>query len=301
MQVLIAGGSGFVGQALAKALLQRDDEVIIVSRHSKPASNLVYSQYYTWDDITTTPSLIENVHAIVNLSGATINQRWTKKAKQNIVSSRLWSASKLADLLSFCKHNPVVVNASGISVYGNDWDTIFHENSPVTTSDFLSQVVHAWEQAADQINASRLIKLRIGVVLARKGGAFPLMCLPYRLLVGGKIGPGKQPISWIHLDDLAQLIIYCIDHNEIKGVVNGSAPHPITNNEFGKAIGRALGKPHYFPLPGWALQLVLGEMSQLLLTGQHAIPEKALNCGFKFQYPTADVAMKQIFTNSNHS
>ncbi|MEF2243556.1 TIGR01777 family oxidoreductase [Paenibacillus sp. IITD108] len=300
MRVAIAGGSGFIGQALAKALLERNNEVIIISRHKASRDTHEKLQSVTWMELAANHDKLEGMDAVVNLAGESINQRWTANAKQRIVQSRLWSAAQLAGLFDMLHTPPpLIINASGISAYGDAALMTCDENSPTADSDFLSKVVKSWEQAADSIPAQRLIKLRIGVVLSLEGGAFPLMALPYRLFGGGRIGKGTQGISWIHLDDLVRLIIFCLEQPDLSGVVNASAPEPVANDQFGRAIGRAMKRPHWLPVPAPAFRLLLGEMADLLLTGQRAVPRKALKHGFQFLYPTVDSAMQQLFKNNN--
>lgn len=300
MRVAIAGGSGFIGQALAKALLERNNDVIIISRHKASRDTHEKLQSVTWMELAVNHDKLEGMDAVVNLAGESINQRWTANAKQRIVQSRLWSAAQLAGLFDMLHTPPLlIINASGISAYGDAALMTCDENSPIADSDFLSKVVKSWEQAADSIPAQRLIKLRIGVVLSLEGGAFPLMALPYRLFGGGRIGKGTQGISWIHLEDLVRLIIFCLEQPDLSGVVNASAPEPVANDQFGRAIGRAMKRPHWLPVPAPAFRLLLGEMADLLLTGQRAVPRKALEHGFQFLYPTVDSAMQQLFKNNN--
>ncbi|MCA0757417.1 TIGR01777 family oxidoreductase [Paenibacillus sp. N4] len=295
MRVAIAGGSGFIGSALTKALLDRKDEVWIISRSGPKERQPSGMRHVTWEELEKTPVLLDGMDAIVNLAGETINQRWSAAAKRRVMESRISAASRIAKLVESLRHKPsVVVNASGISAYGISADGLFDESSKTAVTDFLSEVVQKWEQAADAIPAERLVKLRVGVVLDKKGGAFPLMALPYRMFGGGRIGSGKQWLSWIHLEDIVRLILFCLDNGEIRGPVNASAPDPATNDTFGRAIGKAMYRPHWFPVPAFAMRLLLGEMSTLLLDGQRAVPRKALEHGFVFHYPTLDEAMKEL-------
>ncbi|KRE48774.1 TIGR01777 family oxidoreductase [Paenibacillus sp. Soil522] len=296
MRVAIAGGTGFIGSALTKALLERNDDVWIISRQSsKEQSNQSGFTQITWSELEAAPSLLEGIDAIVNLTGESINQRWTAAAKQRVMDSRLTAAARISKLVKLLKHKPpLVVNASGISAYGISADGIFDETSPTKVTDFLSEVVQNWEQAADGIPAERLVKLRVGVVLDKKDGAFPLMAMPYRLFGGGRIGSGKQWLSWIHLEDMIRLILYIMDNKQITGPINGSSPNPVTNDFFGRAIGKAMGRPHWFPVPAFLMSALFGEMSTLLLDGQRALPRKALEHGFSFRYPTVESAMNEL-------
>lgn len=296
MRVAITGGTGFIGSALTKALLARNDEVWIISRHSpKERSEQAGLHGVTWVELSVNPSLLDGIDVIVNLAGESINQRWTNAAKQRVLNSRLTAAAHIAELLQSLPNKPrLVINASGISAYGISENGLFDETSPTAVTDFLSDVVQKWEQAANAIQAERLVKLRVGVVLDNKGGAFPLMAMPYRLFGGGRIGSGKQWLSWIHLQDMVRLILFIIDNEHISGPVNASSPEPVTNQTFGKAIGKAMGRPHWFPVPAFLMRTLFGEMSTLLLDGQRAIPRKALDNGFTFLYPTVDSAMQEL-------
>ncbi|MFF2091174.1 TIGR01777 family oxidoreductase [Paenibacillus sp. NPDC058174] len=297
MRVAIAGGTGFVGTALVKALLERQDEVWIISRTAKsPGAQAAKGLYYiTWTELAEQPSKLEGVQAIINLAGESINQRWTAVAKQRVLESRLHATARIARIVQELRQKPeVVINASGISAYGSSLSETFDESSPMNTTDFLSGVVRQWEKAANAIEVERLVKLRVGVVLNSKGGAFPLMALPYKLYGGGPIGSGKQWLSWIHLEDMIRLILFCLDNREVQGPVNGSAPAPVTNEDFGRALGKAFHRPHWFPIPAFLMKTVLGEMSSLLLDGQRALPRKALELGFQFRYPDVDSAMKEL-------
>jgi len=297
MRVAIAGGSGFIGKALTSALLKRGDEVCIITRGGGARSSDLQPQvkFVTWDQLQRDPGKLEGIDAIVNLAGESINQRWNAAAKDRILRSRQRAAAQVAELLKALERKPsVVINASGISAYGISATEVFDEDSPTAVTDFLSEIVREWEAAADTIPAERLVKLRIGLVLDRQGGAFPLMLLPYRLFAGGRVGSGKQGLSWIHIEDMVGLILHCLDNNEVHGPVNGSAPDPVTNDEFGRAVGRAFGRPHWFPVPAPMMRLLFGEMSTLLLDGQLAKPKKALQSGYSFRYPTVDSAMRQL-------
>lgn len=297
MRVAIAGGSGFIGKALTSALLERGDEVYIITRGGGARSSDLQPQakFVTWGQLQQDPGKLEGIDAIVNLAGESINQRWNAAAKDRILRSRQRAAAQVAELLKALNRKPsVVINASGISAYGISATEVFDEDSPTAVTDFLSEVVREWEAAADAIPAERLVKLRIGLVLDRQGGAFPLMLLPYRLFGGGRVGSGKQGLSWIHIEDMVGLILHCLDNDEVHGPVNGSAPDPVTNDEFGRAVSRAFGRPHWFPVPAPMMKLIFGEMSTLLLDGQLAKPKRALQTGYSFRYPTVDSAMRQL-------
>jgi uncharacterized protein (TIGR01777 family) len=298
MRLLLCGGTGFIGSALTDALLARCDEVWIVTRKKPDTSGDRASKpglhYVTWDEWAADPGRWNGFDALVNLTGETINQRWTLKAKARIVGSREQAADRIAEIFRrMDAPPPVVVNASGISLYGHA-ETVFDEDSPAVPSDFLGDTIMKWEAAADRIPAQRLVKLRIGLVLDRKGGAFPLLWLPYRLFGGGRMGNGRQGMPWIHLRDMAGLILLSLDHPAVNGPLNCSAPELFTNDQFGRVLGRVTRRPHWFPVPAFLLRTLLGEMSTLVLTGQKALPRKALEHGYRFTYPKLEDALRDI-------
>lgn len=343
MRLLLCGGSGFIGTALAKALLARGDEVWIVTRKrrhngavdlavagdSEPTKKfgsadrvgnsdafpdsasialapLHGPRYVAWDELEKEAARFDGFDGVVNLAGESINQRWTAAAKRRIVDSRVEAAERVASVMrKMSAPPPIVVNASGISLYGHSRSDAnamppeghradFDEYSSAQPADFLGDTVIAWEAAADRIPAERLVKLRIGLVIARQGGAFPLLRLPYRLFVGGRTGHGKQGLPWIHLQDMVGLILFSLDHPEVQGPLNAVAPDPVTNDAFGRALAAAMHRPHWFPVPGAMLKLLLGEMSTLVLTGQLAMPRKALDLGYKFAFPRLEDALRDL-------
>ncbi|MFC5701909.1 TIGR01777 family oxidoreductase [Cohnella faecalis] len=303
MRLLLCGGTGFIGVALTEALLARGDEVWVITRKKPAASANVDSEgkgertarYMTWEEWGTNPNGAGPIDAIVNLAGETISQRWTEAAKRRIVSSRVHAAERVAENIARMSPAPeVVVNASGISLYGHSGELVFDESFPAEPEDFLGTTVIAWEAAADLIPVPRLVKLRIGLVLAARGGAFPLLRLPYRLFGGGRMGDGKQGMPWIHLQDMVGLILFSIDNKSIAGPLNAVGPAPVSNDQFGRALGRVTGRPHWFPVPARLLKLVLGEMSTLVLTGQKAIPRKALENGYRFAYSNLEDALRDV-------
>ncbi|NOV00860.1 TIGR01777 family oxidoreductase [Paenibacillus planticolens] len=293
MKIAVTGGSGFIGKRLIAYLLQQGHEVINISRTPKSIVNGV--QTVTWDQLQSHSADLAELDAIVNLAGESINQRWTAAAKQRILNSRLKAAEQVAQLVERMDVKPqVVVNASGMSVYGTSETATFDERSPHNATDFLSGVVAKWEHAADQIHGPRIVKVRVGLVLDGKEGAFPKMALPYKLGVGGTIGSGKQWLSWIHIEDMVRLIDFCIRNESISGPVNATAPSPVTNKQFGAALAKALHRPNLFPLPSFVMKLIFGELSVLLLEGQKVLPRVLLQHGFDFTYTSVDTALADI-------
>lgn len=294
MKIVIFGGTGFIGSALTAYWLEKGYEVIIGTRkktdgaRSKEHPSLTY---VTWDELEHV--VYPDVKAVVNLAGATLNQRWSHAAKANILASRLTATELVARWVNSLIVKPdVVIQGSAVGIYGTSLEEEFDEESKTSSHDFLGDVTTQWESAADHgFHGVRLVKLRTGVVLGNNGGAYPLMALPYKVGIGGRIGNGGQWIPWIHLSDVVSLIDFCISNRDISGPINAVSPHPVTNNEFGLTLSSVYHRPHWLPLPGFFLRAVLGDMSSLLLEGQKVLPRAALRYGFDFAYPTLDSAL----------
>ena len=293
MRIAICGGTGFVGKHLVPYLIDRGHEITLISRSSASTNGAICT--VTWNELKSTPELLEGVEAIVNLAGESINQRWTQTAKQRILDSRLSTTRQIAQLVEELKSKPsVVVNASGISIYGTSETDTYDERSPGRLTDFLAHVVEQWELAADQIQHTRVVKVRVGIVLGSDGGAFPKMALPYKLGVGGKVGSGKQWLSWIHMEDMVRLIDACLHNDDLAGPVNATAPSPVTNAQFGHLLARALNRPSWFPVPAVMMKLIFGELAVLLLEGQKVLPRVLLEHGFSFKYPQLEDALADL-------
>lgn len=297
MKYVICGGSGFIGSELTEYWLQAGHQVLIVGRRL-PKNPITHPglSYFTWDNLAEHPGSAEGADALVNLAGASLSQRWSPSGKMAIMESRLETVAAAAKLLNVLQHKPpVVIQSSAVAIYGTSLTESFNEASPAHIMDFPSGVVKTWEASADTAYTKvRLVKLRTGVVLGNESGAFPKMKLPYTLGFGGRIGSGQQWLSWIHLTDIIRLIDYCIQTPGMEGPVNATAPNPVTNEAFGKMIGKVYHRPHWFPLPAFLLRAVVGELSEILLEGQRVLPAKALEHGFIFDYPTLQPALEQL-------
>lgn len=295
MKIVIFGGRGFIGRHLTTYFTRQGHHVIIVSRTFEKMNNPLL-KCFTWKDVNDSVQLVEDADAFINLVGETINQYWTKKAKEKIVTSRVEATKKIVTIIKKLNKKPnVVINSSAVGIYGMSETETFDESSDSEAHDFLATVVMKWEEAADELQEhTRLIKLRLGVVLGNDGGALPKMILPYKFYVGGKIGSGRQWFSWIHIEDLIRLIEFCIKNERISGPVNATSPNPVTNDAFGKALAAELNHPHFFPIPSFLLTIMLGEMSQMLLKGQKVLPHIALQHGFQFKYETIEEALQQL-------
>lgn len=277
MNIVITGGSGFVGKALTKRLNAAGHNVTAISLRTVPKRDQ-----------------FEGCEAVIHLAGEPVAQRWTAGARQRIYRSRVDVTRGLVDILGV--HPPsVLVSASAVGYYGDRGDEILTETSP-PARDFLGQVATAWEKEAMAAEKYRIrvVCPRIGVVLGRRGGALAQMLLPFRLGLGGRLGSGRQWMSWIHIEDLAALIEFAIGNPQIRGPLNAVAPFPVINREFTHQLGRALNRPAFLPVPAIALRAVFGDMSQVLLGSQRAMPVAAMRAGFQFQFPTLGEALRQI-------
>lgn len=297
MKIAITGGTGLVGQALSSHLIQAGHQVFILTRDSSE-SHSINPKYVQWLNSGDRPeNELEGLDAIVNLAGATINSKWTDEYKRKIVDSRLQATSEVKRIIEELPTKPsVLVNASAVGYYGTSLSKEFTEQS-IKGSDFLADTVHLWEASASEIQdmGVRPVLCRFGVILDKNAGALPRMILPYKLFAGGKIGTGKQWLSWIHIEDVVRGIIFVIENTNVNGPVNFTAPSPVTMEQFGETLSKVLNRPHWMPVPSFALKILLGEMSILVLEGQRAMPEKLINAGFTFRYPELEDALKEIF------
>lgn len=300
MKVLISGGSGLVGSALTNAL-RADGHV--VSHFIRPGGTAAPGDVL-WNPSRATVDVpaLEGYDAIVHLSGASIaDGRWTDKRKATLRSSRVDSTRVLVDSLTHLKKPPrVFVCASAIGYYGDRGDELLTESSGYG-KDFLSILCRAWEAEAGRASANgiRTVIARFGVILATQGGALPPMLTPFKLGVGGRLGSGKQWISWVALEDVVKVLRTAIDNENLSGPVNVVAPQPVQNSEFTRVLAGVLHRPAVFPAPAFALRLALGQMADaLLLSSQRVQPEKLAKIGYKFRYETLQSALQAILAIS---
>jgi uncharacterized protein len=284
MNVTVTGASGFIGGRLVAALTGQGHTVRALRRAD-------------WDTLAgePPPDSLENAAAVVHLAGEPVAQRWTPEAKRKIADSRLQGTRNLVTALSTLSRRPaVLVCASAIGIYGDRGDEVVTEMSPAGTG-FLANLCRDWEQQASLAEALgiRVVKLRTGIVLGADGGALAKMLPPFKAFVGGRLGSGRQWMSWIHVDDLVALILHAI-RNTVSGAVNGTAPNPVTNAAFTRELAAALHRPALFPAPAFALKLMLGEMSEILLGSQRVLPKAADSTGFRFAFPELTPALRNI-------
>ncbi|ODG89918.1 MULTISPECIES: TIGR01777 family oxidoreductase [Bacillaceae] len=293
MKILLTGGTGFIGSQLINEFIRHEFQCYIVTRNIRTSSN-PFITYINWDQLTSN-SFGESIDVVINLAGESINSgRWTKQLKDKILQSRIKSTNILITWFERQAHRPkLFINASAIGFYGTSGSITFNEDDKPISNDFLASTVREWETVARKAEelGIRTILARFGLVLGLNGGALPKMILPYKLFMGGPIGKGTQWISWIHEKDVVGLILHSIKNNEIRGPINLVSPNPVTMNEFSRSLSAALHRPNLLKVPNFALQLLLGEMSMLVLEGQKVIPSKAIQTNYNFQFPTLKEAL----------
>jgi hypothetical protein len=300
-RVLVAGGSGFIGQALVVSLLARGDRVTVLTRGEAGMRGGVPSQH--WDPSPSSSAQLSEVYdAIVNLSGEqAVGVRYTDDVKERILKSRVDSTDWLVRAIEWAEYKPsVFVCASGTGYYGSTLDTQLVDESAPAGTDFLAQVCVAWEAAAVRAEASnvRVVRARTAPVLSERGGALESLLRPFKMFVGGPIGSGKQGFPWIHLDDHVAALLRCIDDSALSGAVNSCAPEPVSNEDLSHVIGELLTRPSFLKAPGFALKALFGEGAEPLLGGQYAVPRALEQVGFQFRYRTVRAALTAILAAS---
>ncbi|MCM1984001.1 thylakoid membrane protein ThyD [Lyngbya confervoides] len=305
MKVAITGATGFVGRRLVERLIQSGHQAVVFVRNAGKARKL-FDKYDSseLEIVTYQPKqsgdwqpLLAACDGVVNLAGEPLfDERWNANAKQEILDSRVLGTHKLVEAIAQSEAKPqVMVSASAVGYYGTSETTLFDETSS-PGEDFLAQVCQAWEASAHPVEALgvRLAIVRIGIVLGPKGGALARMLPPFELFGGGPIGSGRQWVPWVHRDDLVSLILQILTTPSMAGVFNATAPHPQRMSDFSKTLGNVLHRPSWLPVPGFALELLLGEAAQVVLQGQHVQPKRTQEAGFSFQYPDLKGALTQI-------
>ncbi|MDQ0256879.1 uncharacterized protein (TIGR01777 family) [Evansella vedderi] len=298
MKVAIAGGSGFIGRAITKKLVEEGNDVYILTRNASNREKETGVTYVEWLREGAKPEeKLEDVDAFVNLAGENLNSgRWTSSKKEIILQSRVEATKEVVRIIHSMNKKPeVLINGSAIGVYGTSTNEFFSESSTSMGNDFLGNVVKKWEEEAsgakDQV---RVVFARFGMVLDSNEGALKKMLLPFRLFMGGNLGSGKQWMSWIHINDVVRAILFCIKNKDMEGPVNMTAPNPVRMQEFGKTLASALHRPYWAPVPGFLLKIVLGEMSILVVEGQHVVPKVLMDNGFTFQFLELQPALDNL-------
>ena len=296
MNILIAGGSGFIGTALENLLQQAHHQVFVLTRHTpKHASQI------QWDGRTAQGwgHRMNEMDAVANVTGFGLEHwPWTKRQKEKFETSRVLPGLALVSAIRDASRRPsVFLQISGINRYGLRGEGLADESTPAA-NDFLAQMTVKWEAATQPVEAlgMRRVVTRAAVILARKGGLFPLMALPVRLFFGGKLGDGSQAMPWIHLADQLRAMQFLLENEGSRGAYNLIAPTPISNAEFMRAIARTLHRPFWFHVPKFLLKLALGEMSVLITEGRYSQPRRLLEEGFEFKFPEIEKALENIYS-----
>ncbi|MBI3319457.1 MAG: TIGR01777 family protein [Candidatus Omnitrophica bacterium] len=296
MKLVITGGTGFIGRALCEALAVSGHDLTVLSRAARASSDPRIR------DVEWNPHVagaweraVDGAHGVINFAGEPIiAARWTPAQKQRLVDSRVKTTEVLVEAIRHARQKPaVLISASAIGYYGARGDEMLDETAPAG-SDFLAQLCRQWEASAQAASALgvRVVCLRIGLVMGRDGGALAKMLPPFRMGLGGPLGSGRQWMSWIHRDDLIGICRWALETPAVSGTLNATAPNPVTMREFSRTLGRALHRPAVLPVPGFVLRLLLGDMAQMLLTGQRVTPAAALGRGFHFAYPQLAEALQ---------
>lgn len=308
MRVVVAGGTGFLGSPLTWSWAEEGHDVRVLTRALPPGS----SQHEPgtgkpgitrigWRPESDGEPLVETLNGadvVVNLAGESIGEgRWTDARKKALHDSRIVATRGLADAIAAAATPPhTLLSASGVGYYGDRGGDVLTETS-TPGSDFLARLCVEWEDEARRAEAAgvRVVLLRSGLVFEKTGGALAKMLLPFKLGIGGRLGSGRQYLSWIHRLDWIEIVRWLVDAHRVSGPVNVTAPSPVTNAEFTRALARSLRRPALIPAPAFALRLALGEFADSLLAGQRAIPARAQGAGYHFRYPDLELALRGIF------
>lgn len=296
-QILITGGSGFIGSRLIPVLLSQGNDVTVLTR--SPDKTAVHFEH-TVKTINQLDEIKDNdvFDAVINLAGQGItDKRWTQTIKNQLLDSRIITTNNLINYFKRARKKPdVFISGSAIGYYGIKHEIAINEQAEGDDS-FSSQLCQQWEQSAQRAEklGIRSCYLRTGIVLGKNGGALSKMLPAFRLGLGGPMGNGKQCMSWVHIDDLVGIILFAINDENINGPINGTSPNPVTNKVFSKILGKVLNRPSFITMPGFVLKVMLGQMAdELLLSGQNVIPEKMLNAGYEFQYTDLEDALTNL-------
>jgi uncharacterized protein (TIGR01777 family) len=303
MRVVVTGATGTVGRALVSALLAREEDVVVLSRDESRARQAFRDRVeaYAWPRPTDGPpteAALSGADAVVHLLGEPIAQRWTDESKEAIRESRVASTRALVEGLSALpagERPRTLISQSAVGFYGPRGDEKLDEDAPAG-SDFLAGVVVAWEHEALAAASSgvRVVVTRTGVVLSPSGGALAKMLPFFRLGIGGPVAGGRQYVPWVHLDDVVGAMLFCAGRPEATGPVNLTAPSPVTNAQLSKVLGRVLKRPAFLPVPGLAVKALYGEMAEIVITGQRAVPAVLEKLGYGFRHPDLEAALRDV-------
>ena len=309
MKILITGGTGLIGKFLTNALIQDGYEISVLTRNPQKAKAVLPKEVssFMWDGTSSKgwESIIEETDAVINLAGESIageslvtifTQRWSEEQKKRIRNSRVNSGRAMIEAIKKASVKPkTLIQASAVGFYGPSGEGEIIESHPAG-DDFLAGVCKDWEDSTYEVEdmGLRRVTIRSGLVLASSSGILPIMLLPFRLFVGGPIGGGKQYVPWIHIQDQVDAIRFLLQSESAQGPYNLTSPKPVSNADFGRITGQVLGRPNWFPTPGIALKVALGEKASLVLEGQRAIPQRLLEAGFDFKYKDLGTALQNL-------
>lgn len=303
MKILITGATGFVGSQIVKKLIQKNHEILILTRNTKNAMEIFdnkvqaieWNNYYQVLDL----SSYGTIDGVINLMGENLgDKRWTNEQKKEIYNSRVDATSTLIKMIAKLNSKPeVFISTSAVGYYGDSMESKTEKSAP--GNDFLSKVCKAWEELVtlNQDKYTRFAIIRPGMVLG-KGGALEKMLKPFRLGLGGKLGSGNQIISWIHVEDLANMYIQVLEDPKLSGIFNATAKYSVSNNTFTQTLGKILRKKTHFSVPGFVLTMAMGEMSALVLNSSKVVPENFIKADFHYLYPTLEIALKDVVSKT---
>lgn len=298
MRLVVVGGTGFIGAPLCGRLLELGHSLTLLTRSASSATTSPNQKSLNWNPgfPGSWEEAVDGSDGVINLAGESIAKRWTESQKKKIASSRIDTTRALVTAIGKAKEKPrFLLNASAVGYYGPHGDESLTEDAG-PGGDFLSRVCIAWEKEAIKAEeyGLRVIRLRSGIVLGKGGGALAKMALPFKLFMGGPLGSGEQWMSWIQLEDEIGLILFLLEHPEARGAINATASNPVTMSGFCKTLGDVLNRPSWAPVPTFAVRLLLGEMAEMLLTGQRVLPGQAQKLGYPFKFSTLPEALQAL-------
>ena len=304
MKIAITGATGLVGTRLVSKLKEQNHQIVVFTRNSDKARKIFPSTRFpnieivrytplesgTWQD------KVSGCDAVVNLAGEPISERWTPQHKKAILESRQIGTRKIVEAIAKAEEKPsVLVSGSAIGYYGTSETATFDETS-ASGNDFLAEVCQKWEAEAEAVreHGVRLVIVRIGIVLANGGGALGKMLTPFQMGAGGPIGTGRQWFSWVHRDDLVNVLIQAVEREDLSGVYNATSPNPVKMGEFCQTLGEVLNRPSWLPVPEFVIELLLGDGAVVVLEGQQVLPKKTQSANINYQYPEVRSALREI-------
>lgn len=300
MKVVITGATGLIGKELTKKLIERRDEVLVLSRSIIRAKQIITNaaDYIEWNNNSNAwQSKLSGVDAVIHLAGENVmGRRWTDAHKKKVLESRVNGTRSLVDAISRLEVKPkTFISASAIGIYGNQEIPVDESSAP--GHDFLANVVKAWEAESHKVDelGIRRVNVRVGIVLDKKEGALAPMIKQFKFFLGGSIGKGNQWFSWIHIDDIVAIFLFALDNQNVSGAVNGTAPTPVRMKDFVLTLGKTMHRPAIFNVPGFVLKIILGEGAEAVIGGANVKSEKIRKAGYKFLYEDINTALKNLF------